>query len=101
MEYNKVKDIRKVYDYVINNINLLKDDAMIHGDYCLPNILLDDKMNFIHFIDLNQAGRGDRNYDLYWGSWSLAYNLNTKKYQDIFFESYGLDKIDTVRLKLI
>lgn len=32
----------ETYDYIQNNKLLLKDDTLLHGDYCLPNIILDN-----------------------------------------------------------
>lgn len=78
---------------------LLKKEVLIHGDYCLPNIMLDD-WRFSGFIDLDSAGVGDRHIDLFWGAWSLGFNLsligegNIDVYKKRFFDSYGRDKIN-------
>lgn len=48
----------ETYDYIQNNKLLLKDDTLLHGDYCLPNIILDN-WQFKGFIDLDCAGVGD------------------------------------------
>ena len=45
----------EAYDYIQNNKLLLKDDTLLHGDYCLPNIILDN-WQFKGFIDLDCAG---------------------------------------------
>ena len=45
----------ETYDYIQNNKLLLKDDTLLHGDYCLPNIILDN-WQFKGFIDLDCAG---------------------------------------------
>ena len=66
----------------------LKTDCLIHGDYCLPNILLDNWV-FTGFIDLAAGGLGDRHFDLHWGLWSLAFNLKTDRYRDRFLDAYG------------
>ncbi len=71
----------------------LKRDALIHGDYCLPNIMLDD-WRFSGFIDLGNAGVGDRHIDLFWGAWTLWFNLKTDAYRDRFYDAYGRDKVD-------
>ena len=44
----------------------LKAEVLIHGDYCLPNILLQD-WQFSGLIDLGAGGLGDRHMDLLWG----------------------------------
>lgn len=73
--------------------HLLKNEVLIHGDYCLPNIMLDG-WRFSGFIDVDHAGIGDRHIDLFWGAWTLGFNLGTDKYRDIFLDAYGRDKIN-------
>ena len=80
--------------------HLLKNEVLIHGDYCLPNIMLDN-WDFSGFIDVGNGGVGDRHIDLFWGSWTLWFNLKTHKYRDRFFDAYGRDKIDEDKLKVI
>jgi kanamycin kinase len=53
------------------------------------------------FIDLGCGGVGDRHIDLFWGAWTLGFNLGTDEYRDIFFDAYGRDKIDLEKLKII
>lgn len=71
----------------------LKADTLIHGDYCLPNIMLDN-WRLSGFIDLDAAGLGDRHIDLFWGAWSLGFNLKTDAYRNLFLDAYGRDRID-------
>ena len=71
----------------------LKNEVLLHGDYCLPNIMLDD-WRFSGFIDVGNGGVGDRHVDLFWGAWTLMFNLGTDEYRDRFFDAYGRDKID-------
>ncbi len=78
----------------------LENEVLIHGDYCLPNIMLDD-WRLSGFIDVGNGGIGDRHVDLFWGAWTLGFNLGTDEYRDRFFDSYGRDKIDSEKLKII
>jgi kanamycin kinase len=71
---------------------LLRADTLIHGDYCLPNIMLDN-WKFSGFIDLDSGGVGDRHVDLFWGAWTLKFNLKTNAYRDRFFDAYGREAI--------
>lgn len=71
----------------------LKSDTLLHGDYCLPNILLQN-WKFTGFIDLGTGGMGDRHIDLFWGVWSLFFNLKTDAWGVRFLDVYGRDKID-------
>ena len=78
----------------------LKNEVLLHGDYCLPNIMLDN-WNFSGFIDLGNGGVGDRHVDLFWGAWTLNFNLGTDEYRERFFDAYGRDKIDKDRLLIV
>lgn len=75
-------------------------DTLLHGDYCLPNIMLDN-WRLAGFIDVGNGGIGDRHVDLFWGAWTLEFNLKTDKYRDRFFDAYGRDKIDLDILKTV
>lgn len=70
----------------------LKADTLLHGDYCLPNILLDN-WKFSGFIDLDSGGVGDRHVDLFWGMWSLWFNLKTDAYRERFLDVYGRQNV--------
>ena len=78
----------------------LKTDTLLHGDYCLPNIMLDN-WRFRGFIDLDCGGIGDRHVDLFWGIWSLGFNLKTDAYRDRFLDAYGRDAVEEEMLRLI
>lgn len=78
----------------------LRSDTLLHGDYCLPNILLQD-WKFSGFIDLGAAGLGDRHIDLFWGVWSLSFNLKTDAYRARFLDAYGRDKAEEEKLRIV
>lgn len=80
--------------------HLLRADTLLHGDYCLPNIMLDN-WRFSAFIDLGNGGVGDRHVDLFWGAWTLNFNLHTEAYRDCFFDAYGRDKVDLDMLSIV
>ena len=77
--------------------SVLRQDALLHGDCCLPNVFFDEK-GFSGFIDLGEGGLGDRHFDLYWAMWSLEYNLKTDAYSGRFLDAYGRDAVDAARL---
>ena len=77
----------------------LSCDALVQGDCCLPNIFFQDG-RLTGFIDLNEAGLGDRHFDIGWLLWSLAYNLRTADWNDRLLDAYGRDAIDADRLAL-
>lgn len=63
----------------------------VHGDLCLPNIYVNENNEFVGFIDLDNAGLGDKWYDYAWLLWSLEYNLKTDKYNQVLLDRIGLD----------
>lgn len=79
---------------------LLKNDTLLHGDYCLPNVMLDN-WKFSGFIDLGNGGVGDRHVDLFWGAWTLNFNLGTDEYRQRFFDAYGRDKVDEDIIRIV
>lgn len=78
----------------------LRTDALLHGDYCLPNVILDD-WRFSGFIDFDHAGLSDRHIDVFWGAWTLWFNLHTSAYCSRFLDAYGRDVIDEGKLAAI
>lgn len=78
----------------------LEQNVLMHGDYCLPNIMLDN-WKFSGFVDLINAGVGDRHIDILWGIWTLKYNLGTEKYGSRFMDAYGRDVIEEEKLRCI
>ncbi|MCP1638855.1 kanamycin kinase [Streptococcus gallinaceus] len=78
----------------------LQKDELIHGDFCLPNIILND-WQFQSFIDCDSGGLGDRHIDLYWTLWSLQRNLGTDAYRDYFLDCYGREAINLALLEAI
>ena len=79
---------------------LLRNEVLLHGDYCLPNIMLKD-FKITSFIDVGNGGIGDRHVDLFWGAWTLWFNLKTDAYRDRFLDAYGRDLVDEERLRVI
>jgi len=80
--------------------HMLKCDTLLHGDYCLPNIILND-WKLAGFIDLDNAGVGDMHVDIFWAIWSLFFNLQTNNYRQRFIDAYGRDKIDEEMLRVV
>ena len=78
----------------------LRGRVLLHGDYCLPNIMLDN-WRFSAFIDLGGGGVGDRHIDLFWGVWTLGFNLHTNEFDSRFLDAYGRDVIDTDALRIV
>lgn len=92
--------IDEVYRFVQEHKDAFRSEVLLHGDYCLPNIMLDD-WRFSGFIDLGAGGVGDRHVDLFWGAWTLCFNLKTDIYRERFFDAYGRDLVDRERIDLV
>ncbi|GIP33649.1 aminoglycoside 3'-phosphotransferase [Paenibacillus sp. J2TS4] len=73
--------------------------VVIHGDYCLPNVML-QHWRLSGFIDVGYGGVGDPHYDLFWGMWSLQFNLEDVRWAHRFLEAYGRHLIDPDRQRL-
>lgn len=94
------KNADAAWQIVQQKKHLLRSDTPIHGDFCLPNIILQDwKLSAL--IDFDHAGIGDRHVDLFWALWSLRFNLKTDRYAARFLDAYGRDKVDPEVLQLI
>lgn len=65
-------------------------DTLIHGDFCLPNILARDG-RVSGYIDLGDSGIGDPWRDYAWCIWSLRYNLKTDDYTKILLDKLGIE----------
>lgn len=63
--------------------------VFIHGDYCLPNVLVVDG-RLTGLVDVGRSGLGDPNDDLAAGLWTLHYNFG-HGYGGHFLESYGAE----------
>ncbi len=61
--------------------------VLVHGDYCLPNVLVQDG-RFSGLIDVGGAGLGDPQDDLAAGVWSLHYNYGPGHARE-FLDAYG------------
>jgi len=94
------KSAEEAWAVVEKQGHLLKCDTLLHGDYCLPNIMLDN-WQFSGFIDLDGGGVGDRHVDIFWALWSMIYNLKTDKYRDRFLDAYGRSKVDEDMLRIV
>ena len=77
-----------------------EDLVFTHGDYCLPNVLIDN-LEFAGFIDLGRAGIADRYQDLALMTRSLESDMNPQfnGWSSYFLEQYGILEPDLGKLK--
>jgi aminoglycoside phosphotransferase len=62
--------------------------VLIHGDYCLPNVLV-SAGRLTGLIDVGGTGLGDPREDLAAGVWTLQYNFGTG-FARHFLDAYGV-----------
>lgn len=71
-----------------------EDVVFTHGDYCLPNVLIDSAQRHIAgFIDWGRAGIADRYQDIALATRSLTYNFGPGL-ERLLWQAYGLDAPD-------
>ncbi len=71
-----------------------EDLVFTHGDFCMPNIMIDQqRMQISGFIDLGMAGVADRYHDLALASWSLGYNFGPG-WDGLLLQAYGISEPD-------
>lgn len=68
---------------------------LVHGDYCLPNVLFD--ADRYHYLDIGEAGVGDRYVDIVAGIWSLRHDYG-KGSVGTLLDEYGLRTLDRGKL---
>ena len=77
-----------------------RDLVVCHGDYCFPNVLLEDD-RVVGYLDLGEVGLAERWRDLAVATWSVTWNVGPG-YEDLFLDAYGvewdLDRRDFYRL---
>ncbi len=74
------------------------DLVFTHGDYCLPNILLNPALTQVSaYLDWGRAGVADRYQDLAIGARSVRHNLGAA-WEPHFLAAYGCEHSDQERL---
>lgn len=94
------RSAKEAYGVLTAEKDALQSKVLLHGDYCLPNIIL-NQWELSGFIDVGCGGVGDRHIDIFWGIWTLWFNLKTDKYRGRFLDAYGRDKADESILKIV
>ena len=85
-----------LFDELLATRPTSEDVVFTHGDYCLPNVMIENG-RFTGFIDLGNAGIADRYQDLALCTRSLTYNFGPG-WEELFWQSYGLTQPDIAKL---
>ena len=75
-----------------------KDKVIVHGDYSLPNILIDN--NKVNLIDLGDVSISSKYFDLFYVRKSFIRNKKMAYFND-FMKGYGIRKINENYMKWI
>lgn len=95
-----ITDADLAWAIVEEGIGSLGNNTLLHGDYCLPNVIANN-WELCGYIDLDTAGVGDRHYDLFWGLWTLHFNLGTTRYGQRFLDAYGRDLVEQEKIETV
>ncbi|QBD78879.1 aminoglycoside 3'-phosphotransferase [Ktedonosporobacter rubrisoli] len=86
--------VRQLYAQLLQARPASEDLVFTHGDFCLPNILIDrEEMRVNGFIDLGRCGIADRYQDIALACRSLAFNLGPEWIPQ-FLDAYGLSSVE-------
>ena len=66
-----------------------EDLVVCHGDYCFPNVLIEDDA-VTGYLDLAELAVADRWWDVAVGSWSTTWNIGSG-WEELFIDAYGIE----------
>lgn len=91
-EVRKGRNARDLLDELISNRPVMEELVFTHGDFCLPNIIMENK-RIGGFIDWGRAGIADKYQDVALAIRSISRNFG-KEYVPFFLEGYGISDLD-------
>lgn len=91
------KTAKELYKELLENIPDNEDVVMAHGDYCMPNIIIDSNLS-ASLIDVGRIGLADKYQDISLILISIEYNFNTNQYNGLFLDKYGIKNLDQKKL---
>ncbi|MCL1862591.1 MAG: aminoglycoside 3'-phosphotransferase [Defluviitaleaceae bacterium] len=93
-DFNKFKSPMELYDWLVAN-KPQEDLCFTHGDYCLPNIFINDTC-VTGFIDMGHGGVADKYQDIALCVRSIAHNaenleqVEIDKFNELLFSHLGI-----------
>lgn len=66
-----------------------EDLVVCHGDYCFPNVLIEDDA-VSAYLDLGELAVADRWWDIAIGAWSTKWNIGPG-WEQLFLDRYGVE----------
>lgn len=95
---NEGQTPQEVLQYLLEKRSMLEDNLFTHGDYCMPNVMIDENQNY-GVIDWANAGVGDMYMDFSALEGSIRRNLG-EEYIAQFYEAYGIPFAEVNREKI-
>ncbi len=90
------RETADLFDELLATRPASEDIVFTHGDYCLPNVMVENG-HLTGFIDLGNAGIADRYQDLALCTRSLSYNFDPG-WEKLFWQNYGITQPDFAKL---
>lgn len=95
-DVRKGMKVEELFNDLISTKPTYEDLVFTHGDYCLPNIIIDNgEVN--GFIDLGRAGVADKYQDLALALRSIERNFG-KEHIPLFLKTYGMTELDEAKV---
>ena len=91
------RSVKDLYLQLLASRPATKDHVFTHGDYCLPNVILQGG-RVTGFVDWSRAGVGDPYRDLALAARSIRKNLGPGL-ETAFFSEYGIHRPDAARIE--
>jgi aminoglycoside phosphotransferase len=90
--------VEELYGELLARRPTWESPVFTHGDYCLPNVLIDpERLAITGSVDWGGAGLSDPYHDLALAAHSITVNLGAR-WVGPFFEAYGITEIDRARV---
>lgn len=94
---NNGKTPEDVYSHLLQEKGKLSNGVIVHGDYCLPNIIIAN--NNYGFLDVGDCGPGDPYKDFSAMEGSIERNFG-REWIGAFYKYYdGITNVDTFKVK--
>ena len=98
-EQRKGMQAQELFETLIKSRPEVEDVVFAHGDYCLPNILIEPlPARIAGFIDWGRAGIADLYQDLALATRSVTFNFGPG-WEPLLWEAYGLQTVDFAKIE--
>lgn len=88
-EIRQGRTAESLFQELIENKPATEDLVFTHGDYCVPNIILENR-SISGFVDWGNAGIADPYQDIALLTRSVCYNFGAE-YEQSVFDAYGIE----------